>query len=58
MTSGKNSKRSGRGGTADRMYVVRQMVEKRLEVHGSMALGFVEGSPTWRKLLLQYPERW
>ena len=33
--------RKGRG-TADEMYVLRQMVEKRLEVHGSMALGFVE----------------
>ena len=29
-------------GTADGMYVLRQMVEKRLEVHGSMALGFVD----------------
>ena len=28
-------------GTADGMYVLRQMVEKRLEVHGSMAVGFV-----------------
>ena len=28
-------------GTADGMYVLRQMVEKRLEVQGSMALGFV-----------------
>ena len=33
--------RKGRG-TADGMYVVRQMVEKRLEVQGSMALGFVD----------------
>ena len=42
MTSGKNSKGPGRGrGTADGMYVLRQMVEKRLEVQGSMALGFV-----------------
>ena len=29
-------------GTADGMYVMRQMVEKRLEVQGSMALGFVD----------------
>ena len=29
-------------GTADGMYVLRQMVEKRLEVHGSVALGFVD----------------
>ena len=28
--------------TADGMYVLRQMVEKRLEVQGSMALGFVD----------------
>ena len=31
--------RKGRG-TADGMYVLRQMVEKRLELQGSMALGF------------------
>ena len=31
-----------RRGTADGMYVLRQMVEKRLEVQGSMALGFVD----------------
>ena len=43
MTSWKKSKgfRKGRG-TADGMYVLRQMVEKRLEVQGSMALGFVD----------------
>ena len=29
-------------GTADGMYILRQMVEKRLEVQGSMALGFVD----------------
>ena len=29
-------------GTADGMYVLRQMVEKRLEVQDSMALGFVD----------------
>ena len=29
-------------GTADGMHVPRQMVEKRLEVQGSMALGFVD----------------
>ena len=29
-------------GTADGMYVLRQMVEKRLEVQGGMALGFVD----------------
>ena len=29
-------------GTADGMYVLRQMVEKRLEVQSSMALGFVD----------------
>ena len=33
--------RKGRG-TSDGMYVLRQMVEKRLEVQGSMALGFVD----------------
>ena len=33
----------GKGrGTADGMYVLRQMVEKRPEVQGSMALGFVD----------------
>ena len=33
----------GKGrGTADGMYVLRQMVEKRLDVQGSMALGFVD----------------
>ena len=29
-------------GTADGMYVLRQMVDERLEVQGSMALGFVD----------------
>ena len=29
-------------GTEDGMYVLRQMVEERLEVQGSMALGFVD----------------
>ena len=33
--------RKGRG-TADGMYVLRQMVENRLEVQDSMALGFVD----------------
>ena len=33
MTSGKNSKETG---TSYRMYVLRRMVEKRLEVHGSI----------------------
>ena len=33
--------RNGRG-TADGMYVLRQMVEKRLEVQDSLALGFVD----------------
>ena len=33
--------RKGRG-TADGMYILRQMVENRLEVQGSMALGFVD----------------
>ena len=33
--------RKGRG-TADGMYVLRQMVKKRLEVQGNMALGFVD----------------
>ena len=33
--------RKGRG-TADGMYVLRQMVEKRLEVRGSMTMGFVD----------------
>ena len=31
--------KKGRG-TADGVYVLRQMVEKRVEVQGSMALGF------------------
>ena len=31
-----------RRGTADEMYVLREMVEKKLEVQGSMALGFVD----------------
>ena len=31
-----------RSGTEDGMYVLRQMVEERLEVQGSMALGFVD----------------
>ena len=40
---GENSNGSGRErGTADGMYVLRQMVEKILEVQGSMALGFVD----------------
>ena len=33
--------RKGRG-TADGMYYMRQIVEKRLEVQGSMAVGFVD----------------
>ena len=33
--------RKGRG-TADRMYVLRQMAEKRLDGQASMALGFVD----------------
>ena len=33
--------RKGRG-TADGMYVLIQMVEKRLEAQGSIALGFVD----------------
>ena len=33
--------REGRG-TADEMYVMIQMVHKRLEVQGSMAMGFVD----------------
>ena len=43
MTSGEDQQgfRKGRG-TADGMYILRQMVEKRLDVHGSMALGFVD----------------
>ena len=43
MTSGEDQQgfRKGRG-TADGMYVLRQMVENRLEVHGSMARGFVD----------------
>ena len=39
---GKNSKCSGNvngRGTADGMYVLRQMVEKRLKIQGSMGLG-------------------
>ena len=41
--------------TADGMYVLRQVVEKRLAVQGSIWLW---GSLTWRKLLTQYPEKW
>ena len=43
MTSGEEQQgfRNGRG-TSDGMYVLRQMVEKRLDVQGSMALGFVD----------------
>ena len=43
MTSGEEQPvfRKGRG-TADVMYVLRQMVEKRLEVQGSMDLRFVD----------------
>ena len=33
--------RKGRG-TSDGIYVLRQMVEKRLELQGRMSLGFVE----------------
>ena len=33
--------RKGRG-TADGMYVLRHMVEKRMEVQGSTTLGFVD----------------
>ena len=33
--------RKGRG-TADGMYVLRQMVKKRLEIQGSMVPGFVD----------------
>ena len=33
--------RKGRG-TADGMYVLRQIVEKRLEIQGSMALAFID----------------
>ena len=33
--------KKGRG-TSDGMYVLRQMIEKRLEVEGTMALGFVD----------------
>ena len=46
MTSGKSSKGSGRGEEQQTgciyIYVLRQMVEKRLEVQGSMALRFVD----------------
>ncbi len=46
----------GKGrGTADEMYVLRQMVEKRLEVQGSMALGFVDLEKAFDTV---YPERW
>ena len=38
--------RKGRG-AADGMYVLRQMVEKRLEVQGSMAVGFVDLEKTF-----------
>ena len=45
--------RKGRG-TADGMYVLRQMIEKRLEYRAV----WLWGSSTWRMLLTQYPERW
>ena len=45
--------RKGRG-TADGMYFLRQIVEKRLEVRAVWLWGW----STWRKLLTQYPERW
>ena len=45
--------RKGRG-TADVMYVLRQMVEKRQEVQRSMALGFVD----LEKAFDTVPERW
>ena len=46
--------RKGRG-TADGMYVPRQMVEKILEVQGIL----LWGSSIWtKKPLTQYPERW
>ena len=47
--------RKGRG-TADEMYVLRQMVEKRLDVQYRAV--WLWGSSTGRKLLTQYPERW
>ena len=37
--------------TSDGMYVLRQMVEKRLEVQGSMALGFVDLEKTFDTVL-------
>ena len=43
-------------GTADGMYVLRQMVEKRLEVQGSMALGFVDLEKTFDDTVPR--ERW
>ena len=41
-------------GTAYGMYVLRQMVEKRQEVQGSISLGFVD----LERDLTQYPARW
>ena len=46
--------RKGRG-TADGMYVLRQMVERRDWRYRAVWLW---DSSTWRKLLTQYPERW
>ena len=42
MTSGRTARVQEGRGTTDGMYVLRQMVEKILEVLGSMALGFVD----------------
>ena len=43
MTPGEEQQLSMKGrGTADGMYVLRQMVENRLEVQGSMVVGFVD----------------
>ena len=36
------------------MYILIHMVDKRLEVQSSMALGFVDQE----KVLIQSPERW
>ena len=42
MTSGRTARFQEGRGTAAGMYVMRHMVEKILEVQGSMALGFVD----------------
>ena len=42
MTLGETARIQKGRGTADGMYILRQMVEKRLEVRGSLGLVFVD----------------